>query len=210
MKKSYCQQVRNWLLLPREMAATVQADLEEIFAEAAAQGESETQVIARLGPPRQFATAMNESLGAAAFAAARPQRLRRAVVLIALFLAAVALQLLLTPFGAMAEPLPTYANLPLALFRRCTAPLTCGLGEAALLSALAVGLDLRLRRRDLRWLLTGLGAALLLLCLAANTGLQVAFIKRAIYTQGQYFAVSCLTFLATYLPEALLFFGCNR
>lgn len=56
MKTQYIRQVKRRLHLPRKVAAEVVRDLNEIFASAAAHGETDRQVIERLGPPEEFAS----------------------------------------------------------------------------------------------------------------------------------------------------------
>ena len=63
MKEQYGKEVARRLLLPRVKRKEVLRDLEEAFASAAEHGESEQQVIDRLGTPEEFAAAMNEQLG---------------------------------------------------------------------------------------------------------------------------------------------------
>lgn len=53
MKEQYISQVLR--ALPRSRRAAVRRDLEEIFSGAQARGESEAQVLERLGPPADFA-----------------------------------------------------------------------------------------------------------------------------------------------------------
>ena len=53
MKERYIERVLR--ALPRARRAGVRRDLEEIFADSLARGESEAQVLERLGPPEAFA-----------------------------------------------------------------------------------------------------------------------------------------------------------
>lgn len=55
MKKQYMRQVGKRLHLSRKEKAEVLRDLSEIFASALEHGETEQQVIARLGTPEDFA-----------------------------------------------------------------------------------------------------------------------------------------------------------
>lgn len=55
MKEQYIKQVRKGLSLPRNVKKEVLRDLDEAFASALEHGETEQQVIQRLGPPREFA-----------------------------------------------------------------------------------------------------------------------------------------------------------
>lgn len=55
MKQEYIQQVGRALPLPRQQKREVLRDLEEIFASAGEHGESEAQVLDRLGSPEEYA-----------------------------------------------------------------------------------------------------------------------------------------------------------
>lgn len=55
MKQEYIQQVGRALPLPRKQKREVLRDLEELFASAAEHGESEVQVLDRLGSPEEYA-----------------------------------------------------------------------------------------------------------------------------------------------------------
>ena len=55
MKEQYMKQVEKELNLSRKAKAEVVRDLNEIFASAAEHGETEQQVIERLGTPKAFA-----------------------------------------------------------------------------------------------------------------------------------------------------------
>lgn len=55
MKTEFIRQVKRNLPVPRRVKREILRDLEEIFASAAEHGESEQQVIARLGSPAAFA-----------------------------------------------------------------------------------------------------------------------------------------------------------
>lgn len=63
MKDKYIQRVRRALMVRRRQKAEILRDLNEIFVSAAEHGESEAQVIARLGTPEEFARSMEEQLG---------------------------------------------------------------------------------------------------------------------------------------------------
>ena len=58
MKQQYIRQVKKALNLPREQKAEVLRDLDEAFASALEHGETERQVIERLGTPEDIARAM--------------------------------------------------------------------------------------------------------------------------------------------------------
>ena len=91
MKEQYIRQVGKNLHLPRRAKAEVVRDLQEIFASAAEHGESEQQIIARLGPPREFADRTAEQFGFDP--AARRKRNRLIVILVSLTAAAAAFAL---------------------------------------------------------------------------------------------------------------------
>lgn len=55
MKEQYIRQVEKELHLPRRKRKEVVRDLEEIFSSAAEHGETEQQVLERLGAPKEFA-----------------------------------------------------------------------------------------------------------------------------------------------------------
>ena len=63
MKEKYIKQVKKRLAVPSSKRKTVLQDLEKTFASAAENGETEQQVIARLGTPEQFAAGIEEQLG---------------------------------------------------------------------------------------------------------------------------------------------------
>ena len=63
MKEEYIKQVEKELCLPRRAKKEVTGDLREIFASALEHGETERQVIQRLGPPKEFADNTAEQFG---------------------------------------------------------------------------------------------------------------------------------------------------
>lgn len=63
MKDAYIKKVKKNLMIPASKRKAVLRDLEEAFASAAEHGETEQQVIARLGTPEQFAAGIEEQLG---------------------------------------------------------------------------------------------------------------------------------------------------
>ena len=67
MKQQYIRQVKKALNLPREQKAEVLRDLDEAFSSALEHGETERQVIERLGTPDEFAGSIHEQLGIAFF-----------------------------------------------------------------------------------------------------------------------------------------------
>ena len=71
MKEQYIRQVKHHLYLPRKQKQEVLRDLEEIFASAQEHGETENQVMERLGDPKEYAHEVQKPLdrpgGACAF-----------------------------------------------------------------------------------------------------------------------------------------------
>ena len=63
MKEQYIKQVEKELCLPRNEKKEVVRDLNEVFASALEHGETEQQVIERLGTPKEFAENTAEQLG---------------------------------------------------------------------------------------------------------------------------------------------------
>ena len=63
MSERYIQEVSRALCLPKRRRREVLRDLREIFESAAEHGETEAQVIARLGAPREFAQGAMEEMG---------------------------------------------------------------------------------------------------------------------------------------------------
>ena len=54
-RQAYIRRVKRALILPRRQKAEILRDLSEIFASAREHGESDAQIIARLGAPELFA-----------------------------------------------------------------------------------------------------------------------------------------------------------
>lgn len=63
MKEQYIKRVKKELYLPHKAKNEVLRDLDEIFASAAEHGETEYQVIERLGTPKEFADITAEQFG---------------------------------------------------------------------------------------------------------------------------------------------------
>lgn len=63
MKEQYIKQVKKELSLPRKMKKEVVRDLNEVFASAMEHGETEQQIIQRLGTPKEFADSTAEQFG---------------------------------------------------------------------------------------------------------------------------------------------------
>ena len=63
MKEQYIRQVKRALSVSRQVKREIARDLQEAFASALEHGESEAQVIGRLGSPRDFVESMEEQIG---------------------------------------------------------------------------------------------------------------------------------------------------
>ncbi len=63
MIKQYIKQVKRELSVSRRAKKEIVRDLEEVFASALEHGENETQVMERLGSPKDFAENMEEQIG---------------------------------------------------------------------------------------------------------------------------------------------------
>ena len=63
MKEHYIKQVKKELLISRKQKNDVLRDLDEVFTSAMEHGETEQQVIKRLGSPKDFAISTEEQLG---------------------------------------------------------------------------------------------------------------------------------------------------
>lgn len=63
MKKQYIKQVKRELSVSLRAKKEIVRDLEEVFASALEHGENETQVMERLGSPKDFAENMEEQIG---------------------------------------------------------------------------------------------------------------------------------------------------
>lgn len=88
MKAQYIQQVKKELKVPRKIKGEVLWDLQEVFASALEHGETEEQVIQRLGTPKEFADSAAEQFGIDN--AAQKKRKEIMVSVVALVLAAAA------------------------------------------------------------------------------------------------------------------------
>lgn len=62
MKEKYIREIEKKLPLPRQAKKEVLRDLEEAFASSLEHGETEDQVIQRLGSPEEFIASLNEQL----------------------------------------------------------------------------------------------------------------------------------------------------
>lgn len=91
MKETYIQQVKQELSLPKKKREAIARDLREAFACALEHGETEQQVIERLGSPAEFARSVQEQLGTNP---ARGQKWRNCLSIILPLVAGMALLLL--------------------------------------------------------------------------------------------------------------------
>ena len=63
MKEQYIKQVEKELFLPHKVKKEIMRDLNEVFSSALEHGETEQQVIQRLGGPKEFADNTAEQFG---------------------------------------------------------------------------------------------------------------------------------------------------
>lgn len=63
MKEHYIKQVEKELIISRKAKKEVVRDLNEVFASALEHGETEQQVMERLGTPKEFADSIAEQFG---------------------------------------------------------------------------------------------------------------------------------------------------
>lgn len=87
MKEQYIKEVEKELSLPRKVRKDVVRDLNEVFASALEHGETEQQVIERLGTPEEFAENIAEQLD---FGTATPQKRKGIISSVAALVVAVA------------------------------------------------------------------------------------------------------------------------
>ena len=99
MKERYIQRVRAALSAPRSVKREIVRDLEEAFASAAEHGETEQQVIRRLGVPEEFAASAAESFGVGQGDARRRTGLRSALLAAVVAVAAFSLYAAARPGG---------------------------------------------------------------------------------------------------------------
>lgn len=149
MKQQYIRQVKKALNLPREQKAEVLRDLDEAFASALEHGETERQVIERLGTPDEFADSIHEQLGIAC--PDRRGRKRRICIALTALVSAIAFAI--------------------AFFMRAERPAQNIIGQAdAMTNMQIVGSGV-----DMFWLMIALGC----IALAAAIGLMANHIKAA-------------------------------
>lgn len=63
MRESYIKQVKKALMLSRKKKAEIMRDLQEAFVSASEHGETDQQVIDRLGTPEDFVASVHEQFG---------------------------------------------------------------------------------------------------------------------------------------------------
>lgn len=149
MKQQYIRRVKKALNLPREQKAEVLHDLDEAFASALEHGETERQVIERLGTPDEFADSIHEQLGIAC--PDRRGRKRRICIALTALVSAIAFAI--------------------AFFMRAERPAQNIIGQAdAMTNMQIVGSGV-----DMFWLMIALGC----IALAAAIGLMANHIKAA-------------------------------
>ena len=149
MKQQYIRRVKKALNLPREQKAEVLRDLDEAFASALEHGETERQVIERLGTPDEFAGSIHEQLGIAC--PDRRGRKRRICIALTALVSAIAFAI--------------------AFFMRAERPAQNIIGQAdAMTNMQIVGSGV-----DMFWLMIALGC----IALAAAIGLMANHIKAA-------------------------------
>lgn len=149
MKQQYIRQVKKALNLPRKQKAEVLRDLDEAFASALEHGETERQVIERLGTPDEFADSIHEQLGIAC--PDRRGRKRRICIALTALVSAIAFAI--------------------AFFMRAERPAQNIIGQAdAMTNMQIVGSGV-----DMFWLMIVLGCV----ALAAAIGLMANHIKAA-------------------------------
>lgn len=107
MKEQYIKQVEKELCLPRKAKQEVVRDLNEVFSSALEHGETEQQVIERLGTPKEFAENTAEQLGIDSTA---PQKRKgiitsvvSLVVAVAAFIVYAVAQMQRVPDGAIGQ-----------------------------------------------------------------------------------------------------------
>ena len=149
MKQQYIRRVKKALNMPREQKGEVLRDLDEAFASALEHGETERQVIERLGTPDEFADSIHEQLGIAC--PDRRGRKRRICIALTALVSAIAFAI--------------------AFFMRAERPAQNIIGQAdAMTNMQIVGSGV-----DMFWLMIALGC----IALAAAIGLMASHIKAA-------------------------------
>ena len=101
MNEEYIKQVEKELFLSRKEKKDVMRDLNEVFASALEHGETEQQVIQRLGTPKEFADSIAEQFGIDNNNSKRQKGIISALV--AFLMAAVAFSIYATRLGKALE-----------------------------------------------------------------------------------------------------------
>ena len=99
MKYNYIKKVKRALVCGTKQKKLILCDLEEIFSSAAEHGQTDEEVIARLGSPREFAAATQEQLGVDRKAVLRRRALLTALPSALLALLFFILYRIAYPFG---------------------------------------------------------------------------------------------------------------
>lgn len=149
MKQQYIRRVKKALNLPRKQKAEVLRDLDEAFASALEHGETERQVIERLGTPDEFADSIHEQLGIAC--PDRRGRKRRICIALTALVSAIAFAI--------------------AFFMRAERPAQNIIGQADAMTNMQIAGS----GVDMFWLMIALGC----IALAAAIGLMANHIKAA-------------------------------
>ena len=92
--EKYIMQVKKALVVSGSAKKEVLRDLKEIFASAREHGESEEQVIGRLGSPEEFADNINEQMGVSRTERLRLRRRRQIAIIFVFAVLALAAGLL--------------------------------------------------------------------------------------------------------------------
>jgi len=83
MREKFIEEVRKELVVSAKSRKEIIRDLQEVFASALEHGESEQQVIKRLGSPKEFADNVHEQLGLHTAKVKRARaKLRNAIILL--------------------------------------------------------------------------------------------------------------------------------
>lgn len=102
MRENYIKQIKKELHIPYKAKKEVIRDLNEIFASALENGETEQQVIDRLGNPKEFAESTAEQLGIDITASHKQKRVISSIV--ALVIATIAFVIYGTTRAGHIEP----------------------------------------------------------------------------------------------------------
>ena len=107
MKEDYIKQVKRRLVVSRKQKNEIIRDLQEAFASALEHGETEPQVIERLGSPKDFSNTIHEQLGINCAQKEKRKLLIRAgmavIAMAAAFIVAVLIQVLQAPANVIGQ-----------------------------------------------------------------------------------------------------------